>query len=480
MTKAYLKLPKRPVSYAPRISSRRLGYSHQGNFRTQCYADDAPTAEEVAAENKLLDKIENRMKAVLAARGLDDPANATDADKLPAFMSALRGLNIDALRKIDEKFDADKVLEGLRNLAAKVDAFEKNKGASEAQRQERAFAIRQLLKDEKTMEKIQRAFEGKQLGNDVVLNCRAAVVMTTGTVVTDGDIPEDILNSFSVDAFIRKRRPQEFIWEIVSRRTVAKITEYKTWLEEGTEDGAFAIVAEGAVKPLVSKTIVRNTTKYRKIAGKRVYTEEFKKFREEIFNILEDLFNDQLQRNYNAILVTSLNTWAATYVGTAMDNQYDAPTDYHAIGAVAAQIEALDFVPDLLIINPQDKWRIGLQQATDGHFFIQVPFVNANGMLQLFGFRVYTSNRVTVGNFYLGESGLYKIEDEPVTIRMGYGIEVVKDAGGVNVVDVSSDFDNNRFRIIAETYFHNYVGTSHAGSWVYANFNTVKAALLAP
>lgn len=477
MKKAYLVFPKRPVNYAPRISSRRLGFAHQGAFKTMNYksegGDDNGDAE---AEAKLLTKIEQRLKDTLASRGLDDPK---EGETVAKFMEGLRSLNLAALRGIDEKFDATKVLENIRTLAAKMEAFEKNKGASESQKQERAYAIRALLKDEKVMQKIERAFEAKQLNNDIVLNCRAAVVMTTGNVVNDGDIPEDILNSFSVEAFIRKRRPTEFIWEIVSRRTVAKITEYKTWLEEGTEDGAFAIVAEGAVKPLVSKTVVRNTVKYRKIAGKRVYTEEFKKFREEIFNILEDLFNDQLQRNYNAILVTSLNTWAASYVGTALDNQYTDPTDYHAIGAVAAQIETLDFIPDLLIINPQDKWRIGLQQADDGHFFLQAPFVNASGMVQMFGFRVYVSNRVAVGNFYLGESGLYKIEDEPVTIRMGYGIEVVKDGGGF-VTDVTSDFDTNRFRIIAETWFHNWVGTAHAGSFVYANFATVKAALLAP
>lgn len=423
-------------------------------------AADTPEKQKEA----LLKSIKDKVEETLTKR------NYTNADGVKkVFDTALEGISLDALRS----FKFDEVDASVKNMAAAIEKLQNQGPVGEQHRN----AIRAMVADKDIMTKIERAFD-KASGQTVTLNTRAAVaVMTTGNVVVDGDIPEDILNSFSVDGFIKKRRPMEYLFDLVSRRTVSNITEYKTWLEEGDEQGAFALVLEGAVKPLVSKTLVRNTHKYRKIAGKRVYTEEFAKFRKEAYAILEDLFNDQLMRNYIAILTIDMLAAASAYVGTALDNQFAAPTDYHAIGAAAAQVESLDFNPDVLFLNPQDKWRIGLSQNSQGTFFTAIPVYNPSGEVTMMGFRLITSNRIPVGNFILGEAKLYKVEDEPVTVRLGYGINVTKDNDGF-VTDVSSDVDNNRFRIIAETYFHNYIGTNHTGSFIYGNFADIKAALL--
>ena len=422
---------------------------------------DAKTQQEA-----LLKKINDNVNTELEKRGYQNK------DAVEQIISkTLEGLNLDALRS----FDAAKIEGSVKNIASALEAMKNQTSVAE----NRTNIIKTILDDEKVMQKMERAFN-KTNGQVLVINTRAALaVMTTGNVVNDGDIPEDILNSFSVDSFIKKRRPSEYIFELADRATVAEITEYKTWLEEGTEEGAFAIVSQGAVKPLVSKTLVRNTSKYKKVAGKRVYTEEFAKFRKEAYRILEQLFNDQLLRNYVALLTTELLSKAASYVGSVLDDQYERPTDYHAVGAVAAQIESLDFIPDTLVMNPQDKWRIGLSQDTTGSFLINIPMLNPSGELTMMGFNLVTSNRIPVGNAILGEGKLFKIEDEAVQIRMGYGINVTKNGDGV-VTDVDHDVDTNRFRIIAETFFHAYIGTNYTGSFVYFNFNAVKAALLKP
>ncbi|MHB9057116.1 MAG: hypothetical protein ACYC2P_13380, partial [Paludibacteraceae bacterium] len=137
--------------------------------------------------------------------------------------------------------------------------------------------------------------------------------------------------------------------------------------------------------------------------------------------------------------------------------------------------EALDFNPDTLIINPQDKWRIALEQNTQGSFYLPIPMYAPDGTVNMLGFRVVTSNKIAVGNGMLGEGKLYKVEDMPVVTRMGYGIDVTK-AGGV-VTDVTHDIDNNRFRIISEFFFHSYIGTNYTGSFVYFNFAAVKDML---
>jgi hypothetical protein len=190
-----------------------------------------------------------------------------------------------------------------------------------------------------------------------------------------------------------------------------------------------------------------------------------------------------MMRDYSAQLVTDLNNQAATYVGTSLDATKVAPNDYDAIGAVAAQIETLNFIPDVLVLHPQDKWRLTLETDSNGRPFLIVPAMNADGITNLMGFRVITSTFQTAGSFTLGESGLFKIEEEPISLRIGYGINVVTTtqtatgAAGSVVTAVDSDFDTNRLRLIVETWFNDWLPTPYIGSYVKASFATVKAAL---
>lgn len=322
----------------------------------------------------------------------------------------------------------------------------------------------------------------KAKSGSVKMSLKAAAIMTLdNTIAGDNLLPDELIESFSVNAFVPKRIPREYVFDIANRRTVSDITQFKTWLEEGSTEGAFAVVAEGGLKPLVSVGLVRNYSEYRKVAAKTVYTEEFAKFRKEAYSIIQRLIQQKILRDYSAILTTDLLADAAPYVASALDAQYQNPTDYHAIAAVAAQIEALDFMPDVIIMNPQDKWRIGMLQDTTGAFYLTIPVTDPSGQTRLMGFLVRTSNRIPVGSFILGESGLWEVEDEALTIRMGYGVTVTGGTsnGGGNVTDVQGDLDHNRFRIIVETYFHNYIATNNAGSFVYGDFAVIKALLQA-
>jgi hypothetical protein len=457
----------------PKMQSRRFpgsarhgfaAYKSDGGGPDDDDDDDDEDASTVK-EEKLLRLIEKRVRTSAKKSGYQN------ADQISGLITkAMEGLNVEALRKYAD--DKNALETSIRNLSAEV-----KKSTEAPVKAFRTAPLKDLL--DKNMDKIQKVMRAKEPGQVVVLSTRAALIMDKDDAIEEpGDMPDSIIESFSVDAFEKKRRPSEYIWEMASRRTVPEIAEYKTWLEEGDEEGAFAEVNEGALKPLMSKTLVRNFVKYKKVAGKRVYTEEFAKFRKEAYRIIEDLFNDQIMRNYSAILTTSLLSKAAAYVATALDGQYTNPTDFHAIGAVAAQIESLEFSPDLLIMNPQDKWRIGLSQTTEGIFYMAIPTINPSGEVSMMGFRVFSTTRMPVGQAMLGESGLYKIEDEPVTVRMGYGITVSKNEAGV-VTDVESDIDHNRFRIIAETFFQDWLSTTNTGSFVYFNYNDVKEALTA-
>jgi len=440
------------------------------------------TPEEKAAHDALLAQVKETAKTEIEARGYQ---NKESVESL--LNTALSGLPLDALRSYSN--DAEKVNLTLRNIAEELEKV-KNIRVGEISNDNTKELIQRslnalLFPEDGTPGEVEQILKTRNgsTAREVVLNIRAAANMTTANTIDENNYPLAMIESFNViEGVVKKRRGTQYIFDIADVTTVAELEEYTTWLEEGSEQGAFAIVAEGAVKPLVSTALVRNFAKAKKVAAKYVITEEFEKFRKKALQIIQNLINDKILRDYAAILTTDLQAQAAGYVGTSLDDTFAAPNDYDAIGAVAAQIETLNFFPDLLIIHPQDKWRLSLEKDSQGRYYMMIPMYNPDGMVVMMGFRVLTSTYQTIGTFTLGESGLFKIEQEALTIRIGYGIDfTTATVSGTSVVtSVSSDFDNNRKRIIVENFFKDYIATNNIGSFVTASFATVKAALLIP
>ena len=432
------------------------------------------TNEEKVAHDALLLQMKEAAKTEIETRGYQN------ADSVKATISKeLEGMNLEALRT----YEADKTVQtdSLKKIAGEVEKLQhRSNGTVDAP----IDAVREAL--EANRKEIEKRFANPSNKSEFKfdIQTRAAANMTVTNTVdsTAFAVPVAMVESMSMEAYVPKRRGVQFINDIADRTVVANVTQYKTWLEEGTEDGAFAIVAEGGLKPLVSQGLVRNFAKAKKIAGKYVVTEEFAKFYTEAYTIIKRIINDKLVRDYSALLVIDLNAQAALYTSTAMNAQVPLANDYDAVAAVAAQIMALNFVPDVLIVNPADLWRIRLLKDSTGRYLF--PVQNSTGGIDMFGFQVVVSTYQVVGQFTLGESKLFKIEEEPITIRMGYGIDyttaVIGTSGASGVTAVSSDFDTNRFRVIVETYFLDWIATPNIGSFVRANFATMKTALLKP
>lgn len=343
--------------------------------------------------------------------------------------------------------------------------------------EDKPLNVKQLI--EAQMPAIQKMMQTKS--GEIRLDIKAAANMTTANTIDEAtfSIPAAIIESMTMREFVGKRYGRQYIGDIADRSTVANMEQYTTWLEEGSEQGAFAIVAEGALKPLVSTSLVRNFAAAKKIAGKYVVTEEFVKFRQNAYTIIRRLIMDKMIRDYDALLTADVNTAAAAYTGTVLDGTIANPNDYDAIGAVAAQIQSLNFEPDVIILNPQDAWRIRLNKDDVGRY--QFPVVTQDGETRIFNLRLVTTTYQTAGYFTLAEAGLFKIEEEAITVRIGFGIDITTATVSATtvVVGVTSDFDNNRMRVIVETYFKDWLPTPYIGSVVRAQFSTVKTALLA-
>lgn len=485
MTKAFLKLPPRAVNYAPKIQSRRLGHRAFQNIAYKSDGGTPPSADdEAAAQTAFLEKVTAETKKVLEERGIK-----ADTNLETLMQETFKTLSAQQRSAYDE--DKPKLEGTIRAIAAEVEKINQRSSLAadvktnlimDALEAKDGEGVSQWDLIERAMKNKGHGYQGREI---VKLNVRAAVNMTTVNTIdeTTHNLPDGAIESMSMAEFVPKRRGQDFISEIADRVVVAEVDQYKVWLEEGTEEGAFAVVAEGAVKPLVSTGLVRNYAAAKKVAGKYVVTEEFTKFRRNAYNIIRRLIMDKMMRDYQALLLVDLNAQAAGYVGTTLDDTVVAPNDLDAIIAVAAQLETLNYVPDVLVVHPQDKWRlISSKDSTGNYIFLNVA--TAGGETRLIGIRVVTSTYQTLGYFTLGEAGTFHIEEEPITVRIGYGIDVttavIGTSGASGVTAVTSDFDNNRLRTIVETYFIDWIGTGNIGSFVRASFATVKAALLKP
>src|SRR5207237_9840824 len=115
-------------------------------------------------------------------------------------------------------------------------------------------------------------------------------------------------------------------------------------------------------------------------------------------------------------------------------------------------------------------WKIRLSKNANGTYLF--PVVTQDGTTKVFEFNVIPSTYQAVGTAKMLETGLFKILEEPITIRTGYGITVTTStvSGTTVVTDVQGDLDTNRFRVIVETFFHDYLATNNIGSVVQFNF----------
>jgi HK97 family phage major capsid protein len=435
------------------------------NFRTGMpFQQNFPEPAAPPTQDEFLQMIQTRFAEELNKRGF------LNKEGVEAYVnSRIEGMNLDALRSADKEQLETKI----RTLAEQLD-----RQARSITSGEKRNYIREMLTDNgEDMEKMWIEAKRNAGGSRALeFNVRAAATMTLTNTLDDTAVPDDILESFSIDQFVPKRYGQQYIYEIAQRTILAEITQYKTWLEEGSEQGAFALVAEGGLKPLVSKALVRNVATFDKIAGKYVITEEFAKFRREAYSIIQRLIQDKLVRDYSQIIVTAINTVAVGYTGTPLDGTVDDPNDFDALAAIVLQGQLLNFNIDTVVLNPATLWALRVKKDAEGRYLFPVT-VDANGIPALIGLRVVTSTYQTAGYATAAESGLYKIEEEPVQIRVGYGIDYTITGG--NVTAISSDFDTNRQRVIVEMFFNHWLATNHIGSIVRAQLSTVKTALAA-
>ena len=287
-------------------------------------------------------------------------------------------------------------------------------------------------------------------------------IHTTDNTISTTTDANMIESSGERDDVILKRRGRSYIKDIANVTVVDDAKEEFSFMEEGSDSGAVAIVEEGKVKPQVNLKLIKNRVETKKVAAYIVVTEEFTKYRKRAYQAIKRLFNGKFTREYEDILSNELTGFATAYVSTSLDGTIEKPTEFHAIVACASQLESLEFVPNTLVLHPQDKWKLAIAENSSG--FI-LPYVTSGGEFKLLGLNVITTTKQAVGTFKIGESKLWEIEEELPSLRTGW---------------INDDFVKNQFCLLMETFFFSYVPSNYEGGWIQASFADMRNILVKP
>jgi len=264
------------------------------------------------------------------------------------------------------------------------------------------FLLKEMEKDEEAF----KAFrENKR--NAPKMAYKAAGTMTFGTNTTGVVVDRTYLPGISGDVRRRNR-----VRQILGQGTMTgDALQYV--VQSGGEGGANN-VDEGGTKPATDKDIVLKSAPARKIAHHIRISDELLNDLPAISSFLTFQGSQDVYDKEDQQLLFGSGTGTPTQLEglTARSGVLDA-TDVSISGLTAAQkvdaiiaacsaLAAQEYMPDTIMLNPQDVYDIMLLKASDNDYLQRINFTT-DGRLVIKGIVVFETTAMAAGNFLVGE-----------------------------------------------------------------------------
>lgn len=396
---------------------------------------------------KLAEELDESLAGALDEHtgALRDEIKTIIEEKINAALSGSAAATEEAKKEVDE------VAEEVRKALADIKARDSRRG--EIRRQLRAML-------DKNFDQIREAFHGGK-AVELKFGLRDAAMMTTANfayTLGTGDGAATLAPGTVISDEIHELKyPENFIIDAIGGRQVRFVSNL---VDRGidTEEGAATVVPEGGLKPLISFTTKTNTYTKRKIAGHIEYTDELREAEgERLYNLILDLLERKVLRDYQKLTMDWLEANASTYLGNnPLSDSMVVPTNNAAFEAAALQLQALGYSPDVLYLNPADEAADKYMQNAGG------SFIN-NDRPDLLPLRVYRSYAVPRGKFFLLDSAYIREEHTDVVLKFGR---------------INDQLIKNEETCVAELYQLLYFVNGESTSAIYGDLATIKADLL--
>lgn len=260
--------------------------------------------------------------------------------------------------------------------------------------------------------------------------------------------------------------------------TGATDSKFVTYVQQ-TADSDGRWVGEGVAKTESEPTWSEISEEVKKLA---TYVKVSKEMLEDLSFIRGEINNDLMSGVRESIENALLNGAGGTSINGLLDASMGLPTFGAGVFAnaiqdanisdllrcVKAQIEAVNFTPTHVVLNPQDIATIQLTKGSDSTYTypMYLPTQSGDGEMIIAGMRVISSTYMTAGNYLVGD--LSKVN---VKFRNNINMSVGLDA---------DDFTRNMITILAEARLVSYVKNNQKPAFVYGDISTDIALILAP
>lgn len=293
-------------------------------------------------------------------------------------------------------------------------------------------------------------------------------------------ITEDYTGTFAltdfdseVDRTVRKR--YGLLENLNLGQTSSKFVTYV----QQTAEGRARFIGEGGAKTQGEPQWAEVSEEVKKIAG---YVKVSKEMLDDLSFVRAEINNDLMENvksgieeallggdgvgaNLKGLLSPAMAL--PTYNGNFDDEIQDANiTDL--IRVAKAQIEAANFTPTHIVLNPEDIAKLQLTKASDGMYTYPMflPTQSGDGEMSVAGMRIISSTYMTADKYLVGDFSRVNVK--------------FRDDMNITVGLDTDDFTKNMITILAEARLVSYVKNNQKPAFVHGTISTDVALLLKP
>ena len=308
--------------------------------------------------------------------------------------------------------------------------------------------------------------ESIEKGNRITLDVK------TDTTI-DGDYSGNVALSVLEPGVNRIARPIRRIREISNvGSTTSKFVTYIqqiTQVAPGAEDSLWVNEAGPKFNGQVSYEEVSEEVKkiaaYIKVSKEMLADLSFvrSEINTELMEAIEQNIDLSLVNGNGGNDLNGLLNYAPAFNAGTFANAVPSANISDLIRIAKAQIEAANFMPTHVVLNPEDVAKIELTKASDGSYTYPI-FFDAN--MRVAGLIVVSSNNITAGTMIVGDFTKFNIKfREDMNMSVGYE---------------NDDFTRNMVTILCEARLVSYVKGNDVNAFVQSDIAVDIADITAP
>lgn len=149
---------------------------------------------------------------------------------------------------------------------------------------------------------------------------------------------------------------------------VSPLNEARLFVVNTETIGDAAITPECTLKPIVRMTFEDQTVDANPVAAMWFTTSKVRRFFNNVVDMFRKTFADLISRKIPQTVLTAIASNSTAFTPNALFNISTDPNDYDALGAVIAQIQALGYLPNGILIHPTAYRNMKQSKGSDGHY----------------------------------------------------------------------------------------------------------------